>query len=55
MKKCVCRRDIKKFSFPYRSIAKWNGLKEETVCAKTIHEFKAKLDLEGYGGGTARA
>ncbi len=41
LKKGICRRDVKKFSFPYRSIATWNGLKEETVCAKTIHEFKA--------------
>ncbi len=55
LKKGICRRDVKKFSFPYRSVAIWNGLKEETVCAKTIHEFKAKLDLERYGDGTAQA
>ena len=55
LKKGVCRRDIKKFSFPYRSIAVWNGLKEETVCPKISHEFKSKLDLERYGDRTARA
>ncbi len=54
-----CKRvpvgDMKKYSFPYRSIAVWNRLKEETVCVRTIHEFKAKLDLEHHGDGTARA
>ncbi len=24
LKKSVCRRDIKKYSFPYRSISAWN-------------------------------
>jgi len=55
LKKSVCRRDIKKYSFPYRSITAWNGLDEETVCARTIHEFKTKLDNTSYGDGTARA
>ena len=55
LKRSVCRRNIKKYSFPYRSIPAWNGLDEETVCAKTIHEFKANLDKKRYGDGTARA
>ena len=54
LKKSVCRRDVKKYSFPYRSVSTWNGLDEETVCAKTIHEFKDKLDKKRYGDGTAR-
>ncbi len=33
----------------------WNGLDEETVCAKMIHEYKANLDKKRYGDGTARA
>ncbi len=32
LKKSVWRRDIKKYSFPYRSITTWNGLDMETVC-----------------------
>ncbi len=55
LKKRVCRRDVKKFSFPYRSVAVWNRLKEETVCAKTIHEFNSKMGIERYGDGTPRA
>ena len=30
----TCRRDVKKLSFPNRSIKLWNGLKGEVVCAK---------------------
>ena len=55
LKKSVCKRDIKKYSFPQRSVSVWNSLDEEIVCAKTIHEFKAKLDVKRYGDGTARA
>ncbi len=53
LKKRVCRRDVKKYSFPYRSITTWNGLDGETLCAKTVHEFRAKLDNKHYGDGTA--
>ncbi len=45
LKKSACRRDVKKYSFPHRCITTWNGLDEGTVCAKTIHEFKAKLEM----------
>ncbi len=48
------RRDVKKYSFPYRSLSTWNGLDEEIVCAKSIHEFKDKLDKKRYGDGTVR-
>ncbi len=34
LKKSACRKDIKKYSFPTRSIGTWNELDEETVCAK---------------------
>ena len=50
-----CRRDIKKFSFPQRSIEVWNKLDTEIVQAKSISEFKAKLDKSRYGDGTVRA
>ncbi len=49
------RRDVKKYSFSHRSISTWNGLDEEIVCAKSIHEFKDKLDKKCYGDGTVRA
>ena len=42
--KDICRRDIKKYSFPHRIVNKWNELSEETVKAKTVHAFKEKLD-----------
>ena len=44
LKKDVCRRDIKKYSFPHRIVNKWNELSEEIVKAKTVHAFKRKLD-----------
>ncbi len=43
------RRDVKNYSFPHRSISTWNGLDEETVCAKSIRELKTswmKNDME---------
>ena len=44
LKKGVCRRDIKKHSFPYRTIEVWNALDREIVEATTIQNFKNKLD-----------
>lgn len=55
LKKSRCLRDIKKYSFPYRTVDAWNGLKPEIVQAKSIHEFKMKLDNIRYGDRTARA
>ena len=49
LKKMEYLRDIKKYSFPYRCIDIWNGLGKETVQAKNIHEFKAKVDSTRYG------
>ncbi len=34
LKKGICRRDIKKYSFPYRSITAWNGL--DAVCKNNL-------------------
>ncbi len=48
------RRDVKKYSFPHRSITAWNGQDEEIVCAKSIHEFKDKLDKKRNGNGTVQ-
>lgn len=55
LKVTTCRRDIKKFSFPHRSIEAWNGLEGEVVCATNIHDFKEKLDKNSYGNGTVQA
>ncbi len=55
LKNISYRRDVKKYSFPHRSISTWNGLDEEIVCGKSIHEYKGKLDKKLYGDGTVRA
>ena len=55
LKKTACRRDVKKHSFPNRSIEIWNNLDETVVQARNIHEFKVKLDACRYGDRTARA
>ena len=45
LNKDVCKRDIKKYSFPHRIVNKWNELSEENVKAKTVYAFKKdKLD-----------
>ena len=55
LRKGRCRGDIKKYSFPYRSVNVWNQLEEEVVCAWNIHNFKDKLDKSEFGSGTIRA
>lgn len=50
----VCKRDIKKYSFPQRAVGTWNWLEREVVEAKTIHCFKENLDKSRYRDGTAR-
>ncbi len=52
LKKISYRRDVKKYSFPHRSITTWNGQDEEIVCTKSIHEFKDKLHKKCYGDRT---
>lgn len=55
LKKGRCKGDVRKYSFPYRSIDKWNSLGEEVVCARSIHKFKENLDKVELGSGTIRA
>ena len=55
LKRDICRREIKKRSFPQRCIETWNSLDKAIVQAETIHDFKAKLDVYRYGDGTTRA
>ena len=54
IRKGRCNRDVKKYSFPNRSIDKWNGLEEEVVCARSIHKFKECFDKCESRGGTTR-
>lgn len=49
------KKDVKKFSFPTRTIEKWNALPEKVVCAKTIHSFKERYDQMKQADGTPRA
>lgn len=55
LRKGRCKGDVRKYSFPYRSIDQWNKLGDEVVCAKNIHIFKDKLDKYNSGSGTIRA
>ena len=55
LKRKTCKIDIKKYSFPYRSIVAWNKLDAEVINARNIHEFKSKLDNSRFGDGTVRA
>ncbi len=43
--KIIYRRDVKKYSFPHKSITTWNGVDEEIMCAKSIHESKDTMSL----------
>ena len=52
IRKSQCLRDIKKYSFPHRTVDIWNGLREEIVTAASIHKFKEMLDKYGYGDRT---
>ena len=49
-----CLKDTKKYSFPQKSIDTWNGLKEEVIMAKNVHQLKEKLDKYRYRDRTTR-
>ncbi len=49
IRKSQCLRNIKRFSFPHRTVDTWNGLSEEIVTADNVHIFKDKLDKCRYG------
>ena len=54
LKKPRCRSDVKKFSFPARSIDIWNQLQGEVIEARRVSSFKEKLDRTRYGDRTPR-
>jgi len=41
-----CNKSLRQNSFSVRVIDMWNGLSEDTVCAKSVLSFKTKLDRE---------
>ena len=51
----VCTTDVKKFSFPVRSLRAWNSLPEDIVRARNVHSFKEKYDKWNQANGTPRA
>lgn len=55
LRKGSCKNDVKKYSFPYRSIERWNKLDKEVVNARNIHTFKERLDKSNFGDGSTRA
>ena len=46
--------DVKKFSFPARSVIAWNNLPGEVVRARSVHSFKEQYDKWVQAGGTPR-
>ena len=52
IRKSRCTGDIKKYSFPHRTVDIWNDLREEVVVAANVHMFKEKLDAYRYGDRT---
>ena len=55
LRKGTCLKDIKKYSFPYRSVDMWNGLNKDIVEAGSVHQMKERLDRCRSGDGTVRA
>ena len=55
LRKGTCLKDVKKYSFPYRSVNVWNALSKDTVEASSVHQMKERLDKSRSGDGTARA
>ena len=49
------KKDVRKFSFPHRTIDQWNALPEEVLCANSIHKFQDKYDETVLKDGTLRA
>ncbi|MPD04299.1 hypothetical protein E2C01_099978 [Portunus trituberculatus] len=47
-----CVNDIEQYSFPNRTVEKWNALSDEVVTAHNVHSFKEKLDMWRYGDRT---
>ncbi len=56
LRKKRCGSDVRKYSFPNRTIENWNRLDSRIVDAENIHIFKARLDKRNRStNGTTRA
>ena len=42
---CMCRLDIRKFSFSQRIVNEWNRLSADCVGASSVNIFKNKIDV----------
>ena len=40
-----CRLDIRKFSFPQRTVNEWNRLSADCVGASSVNMFKNEIDI----------
>ncbi|MPC60029.1 hypothetical protein E2C01_054064 [Portunus trituberculatus] len=47
-----CVKDTGKYSFPHRTVEKWNASSDEVVTAHNMHYFKEKLDKWRHGDMT---
>ena len=47
--KTQCRLDIRKFSFPQRTVNEWNRLSADCVGANSVNIFKNKIYLRWRG------
>ncbi|MPC68950.1 hypothetical protein E2C01_063163 [Portunus trituberculatus] len=52
IKMMQCLKDIEKYSFPHRTVEKWNALDNGSVRAHSMYNFKEKLDKRRYGDKT---
>ena len=52
--KGIFKNATKFFCFIKRSIDTWNGLKEEVIKAKNVHQLQEKLDKHKYRESTTR-
>ena len=55
LRKKRCVSNVRKHSFPNRSVENWNRLECEVVEAKNIYIFKSRLDKSRSESGTTRA
>ena len=53
--KDICLNDVRKYSFPHRSIDKWNKLSNDVVDAACVNQMKERYDRSGQGDRTQRA
>ena len=53
--KDICLSDMRKYSFPHRSVDVWNKLNSDVVNAACVSQMKERYDRSGQGDRTQRA